>query len=331
LCTQAFRFKLAHASGRVNRLLSNFPGDEGLPTMDIQNKMKIAVLGKPFGEDLVPYLQSLFDELTRREAQILIVDRFISLLEGRVKVPAGTRVFTRGDQLEGVQYVLSIGGDGTLLDAVTYVGAKEIPILGINTGRLGFLATTPYDQILPALDSLFLKDFAIDSRSLIRFDSDRDLFEGINFGLNEFTILKRDTSSMILVHTYLDGSYLNSYWADGLIVATPTGSTGYSLSCGGPVVFPQTNNFVISPVCPHNLNVRPLIVADTSVISFEIEGRSHNFLVSLDSRSKPVDGPIQIAVRKEDFAAKLVKPRHVNFLSTLRTKLHWGMDRRNSE
>jgi NAD+ kinase len=293
--------------------------------------MKIAILGKPFADEVIPYLQSLFDELARREAEVVLVDRFNAYLEGRVRLPPGTELFTRGDDLAGVQYVFSIGGDGTLLDTVTYVGAKEIPILGINTGRLGFLATTPYDQVLPALDALFRDQFLIDSRSLIRVDADQELFDGINFGLNEFTILKRDTSSMIVVHTFLDGDYLNSYWADGLIVATPTGSTGYSLSCGGPVVFPQTNNFVISPVCPHNLNVRPLVVSDSSVISFEIEGRSQNFLVSLDSRSKPVDGVIQMAVRKEDFSAKLVKPNQVNFLATLRNKLHWGMDRRNSK
>lgn len=292
--------------------------------------MKIAVLGKPFGDEIIPYLQSLFDELAHRETQIAIVDRFREYLEGRVRVPDDAGTFTRGDQLAGVQYVLSIGGDGTLLDTVTYVGAKEIPILAINTGRLGFLATTPYDQVSPVLEALFRGHYHIDSRSLIRVDTDREIFGGINFGLNEFTILKRDTSSMIVVHSYLDGEYLNSYWADGLIVATPTGSTGYSLSCGGPIVFPQTNNFVISPVCPHNLNVRPLVVSDKSVISFEIEGRSQNFLISLDSRSEPVDASIQIAVRREEFSAKLVKPNQVNFLATLRNKLHWGMDRRNS-
>jgi NAD+ kinase len=155
------------------------------------------------------------------------------------------------------------------------------------------------------------------------------VFDGKNFGLNEFSILKRDTSSMIAVHTYIDGEYLNSYWADGLIVATPTGSTGYSLSCGGPVMMPQTNNFVISPVCPHNLNVRPLVVSDRSVISFEIEGRSTKYLVSLDSRSKPVDATIQLAVRREEFNARLVRLNQINFLTTLRTKMHWGLDHRN--
>lgn len=291
--------------------------------------MKIAIIGKPFPEKLIPYIQGLVDELSGRQAEILVVEYFRVYLQNYIRLPAGIGTFRRGDALTGVNFVLSIGGDGTLLDAVTYIGAKQIPILGINTGRLGFLATISYDNIPTAIDALYKGHYVIDERSLIRADTDQEVFDGINFGLNEFSILKTDTSTMIVVHTYLDGEYLNSYWADGLVVSTPTGSTGYSLSCGGPVVLPQTNNFVISPVCPHNLNVRPLIVSDKSVISFEIEGRSNNFLVSLDSRSRPVDASVQIAVRKENFNARLVKLTHTNFLTTLRNKLNWGLDKRN--
>jgi NAD+ kinase len=291
--------------------------------------MKIAILGKPFKEEIQPFMQGLFDELASRNTEIIIVEYFKTYLENRLKLPENVGSFSRGDDLKGVNYVFSIGGDGTLLDTVTYVGARQIPILGINTGRLGFLATVAYDKVPLALDALFKGHFVIDERSLIRADSDAELFDGVNFGLNEFTISKTDTSSMIVVHTYIDGEYLNSYWADGLVVATPTGSTGYSLSCGGPVVMPQTNNFVISPVCPHNLNVRPLVVPDKSVISFEVEGRSNNFLVSLDSRSRIVETGVQLAVRRENFNARLVKINQVNFLSTLRTKLNWGLDKRN--
>jgi NAD+ kinase len=291
--------------------------------------MKLAILGKPFQEKLVPYIQGLFDELVQRQAEVIVVESFKVYLQNYIQLPEGIGTFRRGDSLAGVNFVLSIGGDGTLLDAVTYVGARQIPILGINTGRLGFLATVPFDKIPAAIDALYKGHYAIDERSLIRADTDQEIFDGINFGLNEFSILKTDTSTMIVVHTYLDGEYLNSYWADGLLVSTPTGSTGYSLSCGGPVVLPQTNNFVISPVCPHNLNVRPLVVPDKSVITFEIEGRSNNFLVSLDSRSRPVDASVQIAVRRESFNAKLVRMTHVNFLTTLRTKLNWGFDKRN--
>ncbi|QNF33263.1 NAD kinase [Adhaeribacter swui] len=291
--------------------------------------MKVAILGKPFTEALLPYIQKLFDELAARHTQITIVEYFKIYLQNHIQLPSGVETFRRGDPLLGVDFVLSIGGDGTLLDTITYVGAKQIPIMGINTGRLGFLATVPFEQTSQAIEALYQGQYTLDERSLIRAETDSEIFDGINFGLNEFSILKTDTSTMIVVHTYIDGEYLNSYWADGLIVATPTGSTGYSLSCGGPVVLPQTNNFVISPVCPHNLNVRPLIVSDKSVLSFEIEGRSNNFLVSLDSRSKPVDATIKIAVKRESFNARLVKIAGVNFLNTLRTKLNWGFDKRN--
>ncbi|TGE26277.1 NAD kinase [Hymenobacter metallicola] len=291
--------------------------------------MKIAILGKPFDESTVPFLQALLDDLVARRTEVIIVESFRTYLDNRLNLPEGIGTFRRGDSLRDVQFVFSIGGDGTLLDTVTYVGALQIPILGINTGRLGFLATITVERIAQAIDALFKGHFVLEERSLIRVDTDPEVFDGINFGLNEFSILKRDTSSMIVVHTYIDGEYLNSYWADGLIVATPTGSTGYSLSCGGPVMLPQTNNFIIAPVCPHNLNVRPLIVSDRSVISFEIEGRSNNFLLSLDSRSVAVDAGIQIAVRRENFAVRLVKLNHVNFLTTLRSKLNWGLDKRN--
>jgi len=291
--------------------------------------IRVAVIGKPFKPEVLPFIQQLFDELYRRGADISIVEHFKTFLDNNLRLPPDTHSFSRGESLAGTDFVFSIGGDGTLLDTVTYVGANQIPIVGINTGRLGFLATIPKDTIPAALEALYRGHFSIDKRTLIRVDSEIEVFDGINFGLNEFSLLKRDSSSMIVVHTYIDGEYLNSYWADGLVVATPTGSTGYSLSCGGPVVLPQSNNFVISPVCPHNLNVRPMIVSDRSVISFEVEGRSNNFLVSLDSRSKAVDATVQLAVRKEDFYACLVRMNNVNFLTTLRSKLNWGFDNRN--
>lgn len=291
--------------------------------------MKIAILGKPFDAAATPFIQALFDELAARQTEILVLEDFHEFIIPRLRLPPGTLTFRRGDSLRGTQFVLSIGGDGTLLNTVTYVGALQIPILGINTGRLGFLAPINPDYIPQAIEALFRGHFTLEDRSLLRLDTDPDVFGPLNFALNEFSILKRDTSSMIAVHTYINGEYLNSYWADGLVVSTPTGSTGYSLSCGGPVMLPQTNNFIIAPVCPHNLNVRPLIVPDQSIISFEIEGRAANYLLALDSRSMPVEASVQIAVRRENFNARLVKLNHVNFLSTLRNKLNWGLDRRN--
>jgi NAD+ kinase len=228
-----------------------------------------------------------------------------------------------------MDFVISVGGDGTLLDAVSLVGELEIPILGFNTGRLGFLATVSKENIAEAIQNLSNGNYQLESRSLISLHCARRLFNGINFGLNEFTIHKRDTSSMITVHTYIDGKYLNSYWADGLIVSTPTGSTGYSLSCGGPLITPGAKNFVITPVSPHNLNVRPIIVSDESEISFEIEGRSDKFLISLDSRSTTISSDMKLIVKKASFSAKLVKLPHYHFFDTLRQKLNWGLDMRN--
>ena len=291
--------------------------------------MKIALHAKAVNPEAVPYIQQVFNELTARGAELHLSKSFQKHLCKHEQAFPEVRLFSKNDSLEGMDFIFSLGGDGTLLDTVTYIGAAEVPIVGINTGRLGFLATQPKDKIKDVVDALYNSYFGYDYRTLIHLDADQDLFEGRNFALNEFTILKKDTSSMIVVHTYIDGEFLNSYWADGLIVATPTGSTGYSLSCGGPLVLPQSNNFIVTPVSPHNLYVRPMVVSDNSVISFEIEGRSNHFLVSLDSRSRTVDAGVQMAVRKEQFRARLVKLSGYNFFDTLRQKLNWGLDNRN--
>lgn len=291
--------------------------------------MKIALHGKEFQEDTAPYIQEVFDILKKMGTSILVSPQFNGYLKaGKIKTEK-LPLYFEDENLDKADIFISLGGDGTLLESITHIGKLETPILGINTGRLGFLATTPKTHIKEAFEALYNNLYTYDYRTLIKLESDKDIFGKRNFGMNEFAILKKDTSSMIVVHAYIDGEYLNSYWADGLIVSTPTGSTGYSLSCGGPLVLPQSNNFVITPVSPHNLNVRPIVVSDDSVVSFEIEGRSKNFLVSLDSRSQTVDASIQMAVRKEDFKAKLVKMNGYNFLDTLRQKLNWGLDIRN--
>jgi len=291
--------------------------------------MKITIHGRNFKDETKPYIQELFDELTSRGIEIQISEPFELFLQksGIRKQPSA--LYSSRAQIFEADFFFSIGGDGTLLETVTHIGSRQIPILGINTGRLGFLATTAPEKVIPAIDNLLSGQYSYDDRTLVHLDADRDLFEGLPFGLNEFTITRRDTSSMIKVHTYIDGEYLNSYWADGLIVSTPTGSTGYSLSCGGPVVLPHSSNLIITPVSPHNLNVRPLVVSDSSVISFEIEGRSRYYLVSLDSRSRAVDSTVQLAVRKENFKARLIKMNDENFLYTLRNKMNWGYDVRN--
>lgn len=291
--------------------------------------MNLAIHGKPFNDHTIPYIQDMFDHLKERGVNLQLYCEFKTFLEEKgISIPSHS-IFTHKGDVFDANFILSIGGDGTLLETVTFSAEREIPILGINTGRLGFLATTARENTKEAINDLLSGSYKLDERTLISLVSDEDLFNGVNFALNEFTILKRDTSSMIVVHTYIDGEYLNSYWADGLIVSTPTGSTGYSLSVGGPIVLPQSNNFIVAPVSPHNLNVRPLIVTDTSVISFEIEGRSENFLVSLDSRSRAVPANTKLSVKKEVFKAKIVEIKGYNFLQTLRSKLNWGLDLRN--
>jgi NAD+ kinase len=291
--------------------------------------MKIAVHGRSCNEDAYPYLQGMFDYLTKCNIALQIYHPFKTFLERKgIKLHKYPTYNSKEDIFEA-DFVLSMGGDGTLLETITYIERRNIPILGINLGRLGFLATTQRDDIKNAIDLLIDRKFKINERSLIKLIHGEDLFNNLNYGLNEFAILKRDTSSMIVVHTYLNKEYLNSYWADGLLISTPTGSTGYSLSCGGPLVMPQNNLFIITPVSPHNLNVRPLIVPDDSVISFEVESRSNNFLISLDSRSVKVPTSTKLAVKKEDFKIRLIELDNYNYFHTLRKKLNWGLDLRN--
>jgi NAD+ kinase len=293
---------------------------------------RIAIHSRAFEDNKLPFIKQIFSEIEKRGIPVLISEVFHEHLTKINFIPKIEDIYHQPSDLKGTDIMLSVGGDGTFLEAVTFVQETQIPILGINTGRLGFLATTPRDRIKYGIDALFEGAYSIDERTLIQLETDRpELFGGVNIALNEFAILKRDTSSMIVVHTYIDGEYLNSYWADGLLIATPTGSTGYSLSVGGPVVVPQSHNFIIAPVSPHNLNVRPLIVPDESIIAFEIEGRSKNFLVSLDSRSEKVDASIQMAIRRCNYPARLVRLNGENFLKTLRLKLNWGVDVRNHQ
>jgi NAD+ kinase len=291
--------------------------------------MNVTIHGLNFQKEFTPYIEQLLSVLHHHGAKIFFTEPFHKAFKKTGAKAPKFDVLSKSRHLANMDFVISVGGDGTFLDTVSWVGAFQIPILGINTGRLGFLATIAKEEVEKAIQVLYDKKFTIEDRSLIGLETDKSLFNGITYGLNEFTIHKRDTSSMITVHTYIDGEYLNSYWADGLIVSTPTGSTGYSLSCGGPLITPRAKNFVLTPVSPHNLNVRPMIVPDDCKISFNIEGRSKKFLVSLDSRSTAVDAKIKLTVRKEDFVAKLVKFHDYNFFDTLRQKLNWGFDMRN--
>lgn len=228
-----------------------------------------------------------------------------------------------------IDLLICVGGDGTMLDAISLVRDSNVPVLGLNTGRLGFLAGISVDGLDKAINDIEKGNYSIEGRSLLLLETNHNHLFDYNYALNDFVIHKKETSSMIVVHTYLNGEFMNSYWSDGLIVSTPTGSTGYSLSCGGPIIFPGSDNFVITPIAPHNLNVRPVVVSDSLVISFEIEGRASSYLASLDARSQSISSDMHMAVRKADHELKVLRLHDDHFMDTLRNKLNWGFDRRN--
>lgn len=291
--------------------------------------MRIGIHGRDFHGKSAPFIEKTLDELKNRKAEIWLSSKFIKQVKAPILDKFKFKTFEAGDSLKSLDFFLSLGGDGTMLESVTYISKAEVPLLGINTGRLGFLATTSRDDIDTALENLFTGNFKEESRTLLRLNSSTKLFEPLNFALNDFTIMKKDTSSMITVHVYVDGELLNSYWSDGIIVSTPTGSTGYSLSCGGPLVYPKSESFIITAVSPHNLGTRPIVISDKSEISFEIEGRSKKYLVSLDSRFETVEETVKLKIKKERFNVKLVQLPGQHYFNTLRQKLNWGLDIRN--
>ncbi len=293
--------------------------------------MQVVVFGKQYKEKDQPFIQELFDVLDQAGINAYVFTPYLRDIEETVKIKGAHAPFDSyiDFKLHKIDFVIVLGGDGTMLHAVTLIRDTGVPMLGINLGRLGFLASIEKGLIRESIDKLRRGLYTLEERSTLYLESSPHLFEDLPFALNDCTILKRDTSSMITVHTYLNGDYLNSYWADGIVISTPTGSTGYSLSCGGPVVFPNSGNFVLTPVAPHNLNVRPIVISDQSVLSFEIEGRGENFICTLDSRFELIGIHHQIAVRKNDFSVRLVQLEGNSFLRTIREKLAWGADVRN--
>jgi NAD+ kinase len=292
--------------------------------------MKVAIYSRVMDWDHLPEVQQLFDELAKQKLETVIYQPYLEQIVSGVHFSSAITTFSNASDLDNsIEFLISLGGDGTLLDTVSLVRDKNIPVLGINFGRLGFLASIGKEDLSTAIQALVKRSFVIDKRSLVHLDASEELFGQVSYALNEFAIHKKDTSPMIKIHTYLNGEFLNTYWADGLIVATPTGSTGYSLSCNGPIVFPESSSFVITPVAPHNLNVRSIVVPDNNVISFEVEGRADDFICALDSRRLVVNRNVQLAVKREAFTMSLVRLNENNFLQTLRSKLMWGVDTRN--
>ncbi len=292
--------------------------------------MRIAIYSRGLDPDQLNGIKLLLSELAAYKIEPVIFQDFFNLYYSTIDFGEKYSTFNSAEDLDDdIDYIISLGGDGTLLDTVTFVRDSGIPVMGINYGRLGFLASIGKDELHTAVEALVKRNYMLDKRTLLHLDANMPLFDKVPYALNEITIHKKDTSPMIKIHTYLNGEFLNTYWADGLIVATPTGSTGYSLSCNGPVIFPESASFVITPVSPHNLNIRPIIVPDNNIISFEIEGRTDGFLCTLDSRREIVDKDVQLAVKKESFGINLIRLNENNFLQTLRNKLSWGLDKRN--
>tara|TARA_X000001036_G_scaffold436096_1_gene478590 strand:- start:473 stop:1351 length:879 start_codon:yes stop_codon:yes gene_type:complete len=292
--------------------------------------MTIAIFGNPYPQHFTKYIQHLIKKLENEHIKIIIEEKFNTFLQKSIRFTTKVDTFESYESLRNTaDFLFSIGGDGTLLKAVTFVRDSNIPIMGINTGRLGFISSISAGQIDDAINDILKENYDISERALLELNSENKLFKDNNFSLNEVAISKKDTSSMVRIDAYVDDEFLNTYWADGLVVSTPTGSTGYSLSCGGPIIMPGTNNIIITPNAPHNLNVRPIVINDNSIIKLKVEDRDQLALVSLDSRSRAFDSDTELIIKKSDFKIRLIQPQNNSFASTIRNKLMWGLDKRS--
>ena len=292
--------------------------------------MRVVICGQKVNKQTIEDFQKVLSILSDFGWKVVLEEDLKQQLISKAGISDTYEIFTNHkDFNSGIDLAISMGGDGTFLKTVSYIRNSGVPIIGINTGRLGFLANISKEQIFEALSQVREKKYEFERRSLLRVLTEDDLFGDDNFALNELTLYKKDTSSMITVHASLDNKYLNSYWADGLIVATPTGSTAYSLSCGGPIITPGCQVHILTPIAPHNLNVRPMVVPDHLPISLEVEGRDRTYLLSLDGHSKSIRQGEKVIVNKAEFRINVVKFENNNFLDTIRNKMLWGIDTRN--
>jgi len=292
--------------------------------------MRIAIYGRSLQEEQHDHLLKLIEAFKRAKAHLILYSPIAAALSESGKSADVPSFSAQSDLDPGLDFFVTIGGDGTLLDAVSWVRDRGIPVLGINFGRLGFLTSVAPSRVKEAVDQLIRGQYTIEKRSMVRLSADGGLFGKANYALNEFAIHKKDLASMIKIKAFVDGEPMNSYYADGLVVATPTGSTGYSISCGGPIILPQSPVLVITPVAPHNLNVRPVVVPDNAQLSFEVEGMGDQFLVSLDARMATIQKNIRIEITRNPFDFLLVRLSDSTHLRTLRSKLLWGVDKRDS-
>jgi len=287
-----------------------------------------AICSRVFRERERPLFEKLFSILEKRAAMVSIYTPFYEQIKDKFDINFPVCQFNDGEGLVA-DLMLSIGGDGTLLLSAGFIEEGKIPVIGINTGRLGFLAGVSREQLEEIFTSVDNKTYLEEKRSLLLFESDHLTFPSWNYALNECTVLKSETTSMITVHAYANGEFISSYWCDGLIISTPTGSTGYSLSCGGPIIMPNTNSWVLTPIAPHNLSIRPLVLRDDCEITLVVEGRSDHFLCTLDSRSTPVPFGTEIKLRRAPFDLRLIRLEQYTFIASIRQKLMWGADKRN--
>ncbi len=292
--------------------------------------MRIAIFGKKFSADFTAHWLYLCEELKNKGAELYVYEPFYRFLTSlKISMPPFDGVYKSRNDIENADLFMSVGGDGTFLEAATLIGDANIPVVGINSGRLGFLADVAREEISGALDYIYSPNLKFKELDLLTLETEDELFGDLNFAMNELAIQKRDSASMVTIHTFLNDEFLNSYWADGLIIATPTGSTAYSLSVGGPIIHPNSKSFVISPIAPHNLTVRPMVVPNHMEIKLKVEGRADKFLATLDSRSVVFDSALELKVRKADFSIKVVDLPGISYNETLRNKLMWGADKRN--
>ncbi len=294
--------------------------------------MKIAIYGQYYLNSTEPIIKDIFAFFKKNETELTIEAAFLEMLYEKNLVHETYKTFSSHKELDAsFDMLISIGGDGTILRAATLVRNSGVPILGINAGRLGFLASVQKDNIDSFLQFVIDKKYSISRRTLLSIDCfpKNEAINEINFAMNEITVSRKDTTSMITIETYLDGEFLNSYWADGLIISTPTGSTGYSMSCGGPILTPKVKSLVIAPIAPHNLNARPLVIPDDTEIKLRVTGREDQYLVSLDSRVTTVKNESILIIKRNPFEINMVEIPEETFLQTLRNKLLWGEDKRN--
>ncbi|MDB4133890.1 NAD kinase [Flavobacteriaceae bacterium] len=289
--------------------------------------MKVAILGKIFKSEPTEYITKIISLLEKKKVSVFLEFEYFKSLKGFISESVSS--FNELDK--SFDLLISIGGDGTILKAITFVKDLSIPIVGVNTGRLGFLAKIQIENIELVIEEIILKNYSISERTLIEVSTSENnqQLSKLNFALNEITLSRKNTTSMISIDTKLDNKHLNSYWADGLIISTPTGSTGYSLSCGGPIIMPEAENLIINPIAPHNLNARPLIIPDSTEIKIKVNGRENEFLISLDSRITTLSNSNEVIIKKSPFKIKMIELENESFLITLREKLMWGKDKRN--